>query len=73
MENLRWFPQNGPTDDKNTDVRDAGEDLEQNCSLKYEWQDFPGGPVVKNPPTNAGDMGLIPAGKISHASGQLSL
>ena len=21
--------------------------------------DFPGGPVVKNPPTNAGDMGLI--------------
>ena len=23
-------------------------------------RDFPGGPVVKNPPTNAGDMGLIP-------------
>ena len=22
--------------------------------------DFPGGPVVKNLPTNAGDMGLIP-------------
>ena len=28
---------NGPTDDKNTDVQDAGEELEQNCSLKYEW------------------------------------
>ena len=22
--------------------------------------DFPGGPVVKNPPSNAGDAGLIP-------------
>ena len=24
-------------------------------------QDFPGGPVVKNPLANAGDVGLIPA------------
>ena len=23
-------------------------------------RDFPGGPVVKNPPSNAGDSGLIP-------------
>ena len=23
-------------------------------------RDFPGGPVVKNPPSNAGDTGLIP-------------
>ena len=23
-------------------------------------QDFPGGPVVKNPPAGAGDTGLIP-------------
>ena len=22
--------------------------------------DFPGGPVVKNPPANAGDTGLVP-------------
>ena len=22
--------------------------------------DFPGGPVIKNPPANAGDMGSIP-------------
>ena len=26
---------------------------------KRKW-DFPGGPVVKNPPSNAGDEGLIP-------------
>ena len=38
-----------------------------------EW-DFPGGPVVKNPPSNAGDMGLIPGQgtKISHAVEHLS-
>ena len=34
--------------------------------------DFPGGPVVKNPPCNAGDMGSIPGGgtRIPHAMGQ---
>ena len=38
-------------------------------------RDFPGGPVVKNPPYNAGDAGLIPGQgtKIPHAAGQLSL
>ena len=43
-------------------------------SKRYVW-DFPGGPVVKNPPSNAGDMGLIPGRgtKIPHATGQLSL
>ena len=25
-----------------------------------QWEDFPGGAVVKNPPANAGDMGSIP-------------
>ena len=36
--------------------------------------DFPGGPVVKNPPSNARDMGLIPGQgtKIPYASEQLS-
>ena len=35
--------------------------------------DSPGGPVVKNPPTNAGDTGLIPGpGRFPHAAGQLS-
>ena len=39
-----------------------------------DW-DFPGGPGVKNPPSNAGDVGSIPGGgtKIPHAGGQLSL
>ena len=37
-------------------------------------QDFPGGPVVKNPPYNSGDAGLIPGqgNKIPRAAGQLS-
>ena len=37
--------------------------------------DFPGGPVVKNMPSNAGDTGSIPGQgtKIPHAVGQLSL
>ena len=26
-------------------------------------RDFPGGPEVKNPPSNAGDMGSIPGSK----------
>ena len=38
-------------------------------------RDFPGGPVIKNLPSDAGDMGLIPGQgtKIPHAAGQLSL
>ena len=28
--------------------------------FKMDNQDFPGGPVVKNLPANAGDMGSIP-------------
>ena len=36
-------------------------------------QDFPGGPVVKNPPASTGDVGWIPGRgtKIPHALGQL--
>ena len=36
-------------------------------------RDFPGGPVVKNSPSNAGDVGLIPGQKIkiSDTLGQL--
>ena len=38
-------------------------------------QDFPGGPVVKNPPYNAGDAGSIPGQgtNIPRAMGQLGL
>ena len=34
---------------------------------------FPGGPVVNNPPCNAGDTGSVPGRgtKIPHATGQL--
>ena len=41
--------------------------------FKSQNRDFPGGPVVKNPPSNAGDAGLIPGQgtKIPHAAGQL--
>ena len=43
---------------------------------KKNWtQDFPGGPVVTNPPSNAGDVGSIPGQgtKIPRAMGWLSL
>ena len=41
--------------------------------ISQSW-DFPGDPVVKNPPSNAGDAGSIPGRgtSISHAAGQLS-
>ena len=41
---------------------------------KTTHRDFPGGPVVKNLPSNAGDVGLIPGRgtKIPHAMGQLN-
>jgi len=59
----------------------VGKDVERDevpClfqSSKLPSGDFPGGPVVKNPPVNAGDTGLIPnlGTKIPHAMGQLSL
>ena len=43
--------------------------------FKPHDRDFPGGPVVKNPPSNAGAWGLIPdlGTKIPHPEGQLRL
>ena len=43
-------------------------------TIKKNTGDFPGGPVVKNLPSNAGDEGWIPGPgtKIPHATGQLS-
>ena len=43
-------------------------------NLKYKLGDFPGGPVVKNLPSNAGDMGSSPGRgtEIPQATGQLS-
>ena len=34
--------------------------------LKIKIKDFPGGPVGKYPPANAGDMGSIPDPRIFH-------
>ena len=41
---------------------------------KAEGWDYPGGPVVKNLPSTAGDVGLIPGQgtKILYVAGQLS-
>ena len=41
------------------------------CLFKSRW-DFPGGPVVKNPSVNVGDMGLTSGWetKILHSMGQ---
>ena len=55
---------------------------QQKLRDRRQWRDkekwggaFPGGPVVKNLPSNAGDEGLIPGGgtNILQATGQLSL
>ena len=42
--------------------------------IKTTMRDFPGGPVVKNPPSNSGDTGSIPdqGTKIPQAMGRLS-
>ena len=50
--------------------------LEEISSLSHSGiRDFPGGPMVKNPPSNAGDTASIPdlEAKIPHAQRQLSL
>ena len=36
------------------------EDMDTAEQLTHTLWDFPGGPVVKNPPCNAGFMGSIP-------------
>ena len=33
--------------------------MEVGFKFRFIW-DFPGGPVVKNPPSNAGDVGSVP-------------
>ena len=53
----------------------SGNNSRITISLKMEIRDFPGDPVVKNPPSNAGDAGSIPVwgAKVPRAAGQLSL
>ena len=48
------------------------------CKIQFmdAWKKpkgFPGGPVVKNLPSNAGNTGSVPETEIPHATGQLSL
>ena len=47
---------------------------ESHPNQKGKSRDFPGGPVVKNTPSNARDVGPIPSHrtKIPHVTGQLS-
>ena len=47
----------------------------RNQVQKLPTRDFPGGPLVKNPPLNQWDVGLIPGWgtKIPHTGEQLSL
>ena len=41
--------------------------LEINWFTSKKWElDFPGGPVVKNPPADAGDTGSVPGPGRSH-------
>lgn len=42
--------------------------------MKYKWEGLPWWSVVKNPPSNAGDLGSIPdwITKIPQATGQLN-
>ena len=40
--------------------------IQKNNPSKNEVKGFPGGSVVKNPPANAGDTGLIPDPGRSH-------
>ena len=49
----------------------SNQDVCLGTSLAVQWlrlhaSDFPGGAVVKNPPANAGDMGLSPGPGRSH-------
>ena len=41
-------------------------EVEERKELRLSSQGFPGGSVVKNPPANAGDTGLIPGLGRSH-------
>ena len=57
--------------DMSPQVRETKRDC---IKLKSSLQDFPGGPVVKNLSSNAGDAGSTPGRgtKIPHVMGQLS-
>ena len=59
----------------NSILRTGFIEVEFTYKKNHHLRDFPGGPVVKNRPYNAGDSGLIPGRgtKITHAEQQLDL
>ena len=56
------------TFDKSNTITDTTICLPLLCvrHFKNKYEDFPGGPVVKNPPANVGGIGSIPALERSH-------
>ena len=62
-------------EDKNIDSKRYMHPCVHSSTIYHSQGDFPGGPVVKNPPSNAADAGSIPGWgtRIPHAVGQLSL
>ena len=53
--NIKWYSQS-----------EQQRDSSNNVTEKLELPNFPGGPVVKNRPASAGDMGSIPGPGRSH-------
>ena len=60
---------------KNEMIKTSGFHFNLEWVHKREAKDFAAGPVVKNPPLNAGDAGLIPGQgtKIPHATKQINV
>ena len=56
------------TFDKSNTITDTTVCLPLLCAghFKNKYEDFPGGPVVKNPPANVRDIGSIPGLGRSH-------
>ena len=52
------------------DIKIKAREFSKLENLKTNTRNFPGGPVVKNLPSNAGDLAAIPSGgtKISQAA-----
>ena len=51
---------------RHSSVSITGVFLTSTVQVKHKFWDFPSGPVVKNPPANAGDTGSIPGPGRSH-------
>ena len=47
-------------------IKNNAEKPKCESTIENEWQHFPGGTAVKNPPANAGDTGSIPGPGRSH-------